>query len=244
MINPMKIFCLGLPLIFLFRSPITLKSSMVFERNKEYEETIKTNFTQDTQGRGCDEPVLQETGSMAVWGSYSSRTKENCYQTSDKSESNVGIGRVQEPTSLSYSQDEENEEGQDVGVGETFGGDGQAGQEAKRVGGKPTVPNIRRVEPNPTKEEIVEYIKTIFGSGGITSIDWGLNIADCESGYDYRAFNDSSGTVSLYQFMPTTFYENGGVDIWDWREQTRLAYRMFSEGQRGQWECSTKIYGY
>jgi len=170
-----------------------------------------------------------------------------------KDKSGMGVGQVQEPTSFSSQGEEES-----VGL---FGGNevlerervrGAFGRRDETLGevdgvtskGESTESEgIRRGEDDSTKEEIVAYIKEVFSAGGDIAEHWGLDIASCESNYNPVAYN-SSGASGIYQYLGSTFYGNGGIDIRDWREQTRIAYRMFSEGQRGQWECSYLIYGY
>lgn len=84
----------------------------------------------------------------------------------------------------------------------------------------------------PTRSEIEAEINLVFGSN-----DWGHRVVLCESRYDWLAYNEMSGASGLYQFLETTYYANGGTDIWDWREQILVAKKMFDNGQAYQWSC-------
>jgi peptidoglycan hydrolase CwlO-like protein len=64
-----------------------------------------------------------------------------------------------------------------------------------------------------------------------------IRVARCESGLNPRAYNRSSGASGLFQFMPGTFYGNGGHDIWDAADQSNIAAKMFSQGRSGAWGC-------
>ena len=64
-----------------------------------------------------------------------------------------------------------------------------------------------------------------------------VRVARCESGLNPRA-QSSSGASGLFQFMPGTFYGNGGHDIWDPADQSNIAAKMFSQGKSGQWSCT------
>ncbi|HEY8740007.1 MAG TPA: transglycosylase SLT domain-containing protein [Candidatus Dormibacteraeota bacterium] len=65
-----------------------------------------------------------------------------------------------------------------------------------------------------------------------------VRVANCESSLNPRAYDAGSGASGLFQFMPGTFYGNGGHDIWDAADQSNIAARMFSQGHAGDWSCS------
>jgi hypothetical protein len=67
--------------------------------------------------------------------------------------------------------------------------------------------------------------------------DWMYQIALCESGLDPNALG-IHGEVGLFQFMPETFFANGGENLWNPWEQAHVAARMLSEGQSYQWLCA------
>lgn len=64
-----------------------------------------------------------------------------------------------------------------------------------------------------------------------------VRVANCESSLNPRAFDAASGASGLFQFMPATFYGNGGHDIWDATDQSNIAAKMFSQGSSGAWSC-------
>ena len=52
-----------------------------------------------------------------------------------------------------------------------------------------------------------------------------------------RKKNPKSAARGLYQFMPSTYRGNGGKNIWDGREQIKIAHKMYKLGQQKQWVC-------
>ncbi|MEA2645535.1 MAG: trimeric autotransporter adhesin, partial [Chloroflexota bacterium] len=72
---------------------------------------------------------------------------------------------------------------------------------------------------------------------------WGANpdqllrVANCESHFNPRAYNSSSGASGLFQFKPSTYAAHGGTNIWDPVEQSDIAAKMFSQGLARQWGC-------
>lgn len=66
--------------------------------------------------------------------------------------------------------------------------------------------------------------------------EWAVGIARCESGFNVYAHNPS-GATGLFQFMPSTFYGNGGTDIYSAEDQSRVATFMLAHGQAHQWVC-------
>lgn len=86
-----------------------------------------------------------------------------------------------------------------------------------------------------SQQQIIAIIRTAaarFNQDG----DRLVRVAKCESGLNPRA-QSSSGASGLFQFMPGTFYGNGGHDIWDPADQSNIAARMFSQGRSGAWSC-------
>lgn len=63
-----------------------------------------------------------------------------------------------------------------------------------------------------------------------------LRVANCESRFDIYAHNPS-GATGLFQFMPATFYGNGGRNLFDPEDQAEIAMKMWHAGQKGQWSC-------
>lgn len=71
---------------------------------------------------------------------------------------------------------------------------------------------------------------------------WLLNVVRCESGFRQGAtnYNYSAGgghPHGIAQFLPQTFFGNGGIDYESYDDQARVMAYMFSIGQSGQWEC-------
>ncbi len=72
---------------------------------------------------------------------------------------------------------------------------------------------------------------------GVAS-SWLLRVAMCESGLNPSAYNASSGASGLFQFMPSTFYGNGGHDLWSAYQQADVAAAMFAAGESSAWACA------
>lgn len=104
----------------------------------------------------------------------------------------------------------------------------------------PAQDNLRWVGGNrnsaPTRSEIEEYTRTVFGSDG----DCWLARMWCESSLNPFALN-SAGYAGLLQFSPRTFTAFGGVNIWDYKDQIDTAKRMVDElgkeGAEKHWSC-------
>jgi hypothetical protein len=72
--------------------------------------------------------------------------------------------------------------------------------------------------------------------------NWLLRVAQCESSLNQSATNygysaGGGNPHGIFQFLPQTFYGNGGRDYDSFDDQARVAAYMFSIGQSGQWEC-------
>ncbi|MFN2465468.1 MAG: transglycosylase SLT domain-containing protein [Candidatus Dormibacteria bacterium] len=88
-----------------------------------------------------------------------------------------------------------------------------------------------------SQQEIITIIKTAaakYGQDGNRMV----RVANCESSLNPRAYDAGSGASGLFQFMPGTFYGNGGHDIWDATDQSNVAAKMFSQGHSGDWSCA------
>lgn len=96
----------------------------------------------------------------------------------------------------------------------------------------------------PKSEIIPQNIRLAFKDLGQEGINWGLRIAQCESGFNPYNVNRTDGQAKgLYQFKIGTFMANAkririkNPDIWNWAQQIKVARYMFSIGQQRQWEC-------
>ena len=90
----------------------------------------------------------------------------------------------------------------------------------------------------PNTDEVRDYITRTFQPLGGEAVQWGLAVASCESSFNPDAFNRSSGCVGLYQFLESTFCSNGGNSITDWREQVRIAAKIYAQGGQHHWDYS------
>ncbi|MEA2647137.1 MAG: hypothetical protein QOE92_2220 [Chloroflexota bacterium] len=87
-----------------------------------------------------------------------------------------------------------------------------------------------------SKEQVKQIIRDAAARWGVDS-DRLVRVAGCESGWNPRAYDPGSGASGLFQFMPGTFYGNGGHDIWDPYDQSDIAAKMFSQGRGSAWSC-------
>lgn len=62
-----------------------------------------------------------------------------------------------------------------------------------------------------------------------------LSVADCESGFNPRAYNPDGPYMGLFQYSSTTWANNGYGSIWDPVAQSRTTARMLSQGGASHW---------
>ncbi len=97
--------------------------------------------------------------------------------------------------------------------------------------------------PVPVSARDAEMVAIIYAAAD----KWGqpradmLRVAKCESHFDPRAVNTSSGASGLFQFMPSTFAftPNGkaGQNIFDPVANADAAGWMWKNGMRNHWAC-------
>ena len=87
-----------------------------------------------------------------------------------------------------------------------------------------------------SQQQVIAIIRAAAARYGANG-DQMVRVARCESSLNPRAYDAGSGASGLFQFMPGTFYGDGGHDIWDATDQSNVAARMFVDGQSGQWSC-------
>jgi peptidoglycan hydrolase CwlO-like protein len=88
----------------------------------------------------------------------------------------------------------------------------------------------------PSQQQVIAIIRAAAAKYNQDG-DRMVRVARCESGLNPHAYDAGSGASGLFQFMPSTFYGNGGHDIWDATDQSNIAAKMFSEGKSGEWSC-------
>ena len=100
-----------------------------------------------------------------------------------------------------------------------------------------TNPTPQTVAPPPgSSGSGVAAIYAAFGNS--PGLSWALRVAKCESGYNPRAVNPSSGASGLFQFMPSTWNANfPGQNIWDPYAQARAALVFYNAGRQSAWTC-------
>lgn len=90
------------------------------------------------------------------------------------------------------------------------------------------------VYPPGTVQEIIVRAARKYGVSG----SWMIKIATCESGLNPRSVNAAGPYDGLFQFLPSTFYANGGTNIWSPTQQANITADMLAHGQAGQWGCA------
>ena len=87
----------------------------------------------------------------------------------------------------------------------------------------------------------VEAIITAAAQAAGVDPTWMLNTAGCESGFRSGAYNPAGPYVGIFQFVPSTFRDHGGTDIWSPTQQASIAAGMFAAGEAGAWPvCSRR----
>lgn len=102
-------------------------------------------------------------------------------------------------------------------------------------------PPAHSPSPHRRHPQVVPSIRAIILSAARrhhVAPSWLLQVAVCESGLDPLAYNQNSGASGLFQFMPSTFYGNGGHDLWNPFQQADVAAAMFATGQSSAWACA------
>ena len=96
----------------------------------------------------------------------------------------------------------------------------------------------RPAAPNPPAGSGSGVAAIYAAFGGSPGLTWALRVARCESGYNPRAYNPSSGASGLFQFLPSTWYSHfPGWNIWDPYAQARAARIFYDNGWQSQWTC-------
>lgn len=85
-------------------------------------------------------------------------------------------------------------------------------------------------------------IQAAFSPLGSAAVQWGLCIAQHESGDNPDAVSPS-GAEGLFQFMPSTFANTppgqAGGSIWDPVANSQAAAWMYSQGRQGEWSTNS-----
>ncbi len=88
---------------------------------------------------------------------------------------------------------------------------------------------------------IQQIILDAFASQGPPAQAWALRIAKCESGYNPRAVNASSGAAGLFQFLPSTWRSmpqgKAGKDVFDPVANAQAAAYYYSTSGGSPWVC-------
>ncbi|MDQ6898506.1 MAG: transglycosylase SLT domain-containing protein [Candidatus Dormibacteraeota bacterium] len=120
----------------------------------------------------------------------------------------------------------------------------QAAQSQKPVPDQtqtPTAPATTANTPPAAQGSIQQIILDAFASQGAGAQAWALRIAKCESGYNPRAFNASSGAAGLFQFLPSTWRNmpqgKAGKDVFDPVANAQAAAYYYSTSGAGPWVC-------
>lgn len=86
---------------------------------------------------------------------------------------------------------------------------------------------------------VQQIIRNAFAPYGQTAVDWGLRVAQCESGDNPRAYNAAGPYYGLFQFLMSTFkatpYGNG--DIYDPVANANAAAWKYGQGGQSAWGC-------
>lgn len=128
-------------------------------------------------------------------------------------------------------------------------GSGLASKNGRRVfvilmakASPPPTPTPKPATPVPagvalSTPQIIEIIIAAARRHGVDP-NWLVKIARCESGFNPRAYNPAGPYIGLFQFLPATYYANGGKDLYNPYEQSEIAARMISRGMASHWGCA------
>ena len=101
-----------------------------------------------------------------------------------------------------------------------------------RVAAAPA-PVVAPADPN----SVIGIIQAAAARWGVDG-NWMVKIARCESGLRTNAYNPRGPYIGLFQFLQSTFRNNGGQDIYSAADQSEIAAKMLAHGQAHQWSCA------
>ncbi len=110
--------------------------------------------------------------------------------------------------------------------------DVQAQAKARAAAAATSIPTY----PAGTVQDIITRAFTPLGP---TAVAWGLRVANCESGYNPRAYNPAGPYYGLFQFLMSTFKATpyGSQDIYDPVANASAAAWKYGQGGAGAWGC-------
>ena len=140
-----------------------------------------------------------------------------------------------ERTQLQQAQQQQLAQQQAASAESTLAPPAPAAGSSSSSGGAPSAPAA-------AGGSISSIIDSAFGSLGAAAVQWGLCVAEHESG-DNSDAESPSGAEGLFQFMPSTFANTpagrAGGSIWDAAASSQAAAWMYSQGQQAQWSTNS-----
>jgi len=108
-----------------------------------------------------------------------------------------------------------------------------AAQQAKPAAATPRPP------ANYGSGPIQDIITRAFSPYGPNAVAWGLRVANCESGFNPRAYNPAGPYYGLFQFLMPTFKATpyGSGDIYDPVANANAAAWKWANGGASSWGC-------
>lgn len=88
--------------------------------------------------------------------------------------------------------------------------------------------------------DVANAIRSAASRYGISQW-WLFALAACESSFNPWAYNPSSGVSGLMQFQPSTFYWQGGTDLWNYWQQALVAAKMMAHGLGYHFDCLNRL---
>jgi transglycosylase-like protein with SLT domain len=103
----------------------------------------------------------------------------------------------------------------------------------------PARPPAPAPPPNYGTGTIQDIITKAFAPYGPGAVSWGLRVAQCESGFNPRAYNPAGPYMGLFQFLMSTFRAtpSGSGDIYDPVANANAAAWKFANGGASAWGC-------
>lgn len=104
-------------------------------------------------------------------------------------------------------------------------------------------PPVRPPAPAPPPSygtgPVQDVITKAFAPYGPGAVAWGLRVAQCESGFNARAYNPAGPYYGLFQFLMSTFRATpyGSGDVYDPVANANAAAWKFANGGASAWGC-------
>lgn len=94
---------------------------------------------------------------------------------------------------------------------------------------------IESLSEKPTQEQVKQAINWVMSNNDLSKDFY--NVAQCESGFTYYAYNPGGNSYGIFQYIPSTFKKYCNGDYKSPKAQILCAAQMFKSGLQANWDC-------